>query len=259
MKFLFNSLTAIIRAASPAIFSFVETTLPYTTPMPIALITMTSAGIFFGLKGFGAFLFVYSLEGIGLVATSKLVETIVDFIRSRNTKTFIMIVVLAIAVYVYITILVSLNVKIHTEIEDINFSQALTLICYLPLLAGILNGLGLVKIEYLQTVENTQTVEEKRHQESREDKMKRWMIKNGLNPEQPNNSPQDAPRQERRGKEPGDFKDYVFELLDQYNGELKLTQITELVNKNKRVQFSHDKAKGTWWKYVDEWKRSRGR
>lgn len=257
MKFLFNSLTAVIRAASPAIFSFVETTLPYTTPMPIALITMTSAGVFFGLKGLGAFLFVYSLEGIGLVATSKLVETIVDFIRSRNTKTFIMIVVLAVAVYVYITILVSLNVKIHTEIKDINFSQALTLICYLPLLAGILNGLGLVKIEYLQTIENTQTVDEKRHQESREDRMKRWMIKHGLNPEQSNNAPHDAPRQDRREKMPGDFKEYVFKLLDESGGNMKLTEITERVNRDKRVGFKHSDAKGTWFKYVDEWKRTR--
>ncbi len=259
MKFLFNSLTDIIRAASPSIFSFVEITLPYTTPMPIALITMASAGLFFGLKGLGAFLFVYSLEGIGLVATSKLTESIVEFIRSRNRKTFVMIVVLAVAVWVYITILVSLNVKIHTEYTDVNFSQALTLICYLPLLAGILNGLGMVKIEYLQTVEKQETIEERRHQETRTDRNTRWMLKNGVNPNSPQQSQNDAPRHERRDKEPGDFKEYVFELLNQYNGELKLTQITELVNKNKRVQFIHEKAKGTWWKYVDEWKRSHGR
>lgn len=250
MKQLFQGLTEIIHAASPSIFSFVETTLPYTTPMPIALISAASATTFFGLHGFGAFLFVYSLEGIGLVSTSKLVETIVDFIRGRNAKTFIMIVTLIIAVAVYITILVSLNVKIHTEIVDDNFAQALTLICYLPLIAGVLNGLGLVKIEHLDSVNKNREIEEKHYQEKREDRKEYQRMKMGFVPGE------DKPKEKRPNeKMPGDYKDYVFWLLDQYGPGMPLTEITRRVNKDKRVEFTHEQAKGTWFKYVQQWKR----
>lgn len=253
MKFIFNSLTDVIRAASPSIFSFIETTLPYSTPMPIALISSSSAATFFGLKGLGLFLFVYSLEGIGLIATTKLVEAIVDFVRGRNMKTLIIIAVLIIAVYAYITILVSLNVKMHTEYTDENFSQALTLICYLPLIAGVLNGLGLLKIEYINTVKEAKELEERRHQESREDRNRRWELKHGVRTYPADTDSPNVPHQPKQ-KMPGDFRDYVFELLDQY-GELPLTEITKLVNKNKRTNFVHANAKGTWYKYVQEWKR----
>lgn len=250
MKQLFQGLTEIIRAASPSIFSFVETTLPYTTPAPIALISAASAASFFGLKGFGAFLFVYSLEGIGLVSTSKLVETVVDFIRGRNLKTLIMIFSLLTVVIVYITILVSLNVKIHTEITDENFSQALTLICYLPLIAGVLNGLSLVKLDFLEDKKKKEEIEETHYQQRRGDSMEIKRLKLGLAPGE--NKPKEK---KSNDKMPGDYKDYVFELLDQYGPGLPLTEITRLVNRDKRVNFIHADAKGTWFKYVQAWKR----
>ena len=259
MKYLFNNMTDIIRAASPSIFAFIETTLPYSTPSPIAIITMTSAGTFFGLKGFGAFLFVYSLEGIGLVATSKLVETIVEFIRGRNLKTAIMIAVLVVVVYFYITILVSLNVKIHTEYEDVNFSQALTLICYLPLIAGVLNGLGQVKNDYLRSQQELKELEERRHQEKRHDTLEMRRLRY----QQTTPLPQTPDTRKSSTKTAGDYKEYVFELLENHSSELldkdgniSLTKITARVNKDKRVQFEHADVKGTWYKYVQTWKSS---
>lgn len=255
MKQFFDSLTTIIRAASPSIFAFIETTLPYTTPTPIALISSASAASFFGLKGFGAFLFVYSLEGIGLISTSKLVEHVVIFIRSRNVKTAITIAVLAVTVIVYITILVSLNVKIHNEFTDSNFKQALTLICYLPLIAGVLNGLALVKIEDTESAEHKQKIAEQHYQESRSDKLKLKALDKGVNLFQSTTAP--APEAYKpKGKTPGDYREYVFELLDKH-GELPLTEITAMVNKNKRVEFVHADVKGTWFKYVQIWKRGR--
>jgi hypothetical protein len=52
---------------------------------------------------------------------------------------------------------------------------------------------------------------------------------------------------------PGDYRDYVLELLNE-NGELPLTEITFRVNRDNRVNFSHTKAKGTWYKYLKIWK-----
>ena len=254
MKYFFQGLTDIIRAASPSIFTFVETTLPYTTPTPIALISAASATSFFGLTGFGAFLFVYSLEGIGLISTSKLVEHVVIFIRSRNVKTAITIAVLAITVIVYITILVSLNVKIHNEYTESNFRQALTLICYLPLVAGVLNGLSLVKIEDINATESQKSLKEQHYQQTREDKLKLKALDKGVNLFQSTTATPDV-QSHKKTKMPGDYRDYVFELLDQ-NREMPLTEITAMVNKNKRVEFVHADVKGTWYKYVQIWKRS---
>lgn len=251
MKNFFLSLTGAIQAFSPALFSFVETTLPYTTPTPIAIITSNSAATYFGLKGLGAFLFVYSLEAIGLIATSKLVETIVDFIKGRNIKTLIMILVLALAVYAYITILVSINVKIHTEITDPGFSQALTLICYLPLIAGILNGLSLVKLEYVNTMSEKKQLDEQHYQEKREDRKQERILRYQATAPAINSQVRGS-----KTKQAGDYKEYVFKLLDQY-GDMSLTEITKAVNKNKRVDFVHADVKGTWYKYVQQWKQSK--
>lgn len=249
IKDLFQNITEAIRAISPSIFSFLETTMPYTTPMPIALISASSVATFFGLKGAGAFLFVYSLEAIGLVSTSKLVETIVEFVKGRNIKTLIVIVVLSAVVYAYITILVSLNVKIHKDFTDKDFTQALTLICYLPLIAGTLNGLGLMKIEYLNSITEKNSLEEKRHQEARQDKKELKAMKYQYQ------SPANPVEVRVRGKMPGDYKDYVFELLNEY-GDMPLTEITTAINQNKGENFIHSEVKGTWYKYVQSWKKS---
>ena len=258
MKTFFLTLTGTVRAASPAIFAFIETTLPYSTPFPIATITMASAGQFFGLKGFGAFLFVYSLEAIGIIFTSKLVDAIVDFIKARNPKSFLMVLVLFSVVAAYITILVSLNVKIHKEITDADFSTALTLICFLPLIAGVLNGINLVKMDYIDSVEEKKMLDEKHYQEQREDKMKlRTLRYQQIAP-----APQ-APRSSKE-KMPGDYKEYLFSLLDGHvnelldkDGKISLTKITDRINKDKRVEFVHANVKGTWYKFVQEWKSSR--
>jgi hypothetical protein len=261
--------TEAIKAANPSAYSLVETTLPYTTPTPIAVITAASASTYFGLKGFWAFLFVYSLEGIGLVATTKFVESIVVVIRSRNSKNIIMTLVLLAAVVTYIVILVSINVTIHKEFAaDPAFGFALTLICFLPLIAGTLNGVSQIK----ETDRRTQkaiddekerlrleeiALTEKHRLEDKEERFRRYLIKKGFNPDAAQ-SPMNTPPvpQQQRDKMPGDFKEYVFKLLDECSGNIKLTEITERVNKDKRVHFIHGSAKGTWYKYVEEWKRS---
>lgn len=253
IKNIFNSLTLLIKAISPSIYAFLETTLPYSTPMPIATITLSSAGTFFGLNGFPGFLLVYSLEGIGLIATSKLVESIIEFIRGRNTKTLIMIIVLTVVVIIYINILVDLNVKIHTEKIDANYSETLTLLCYLPLIAGILNGLTLVKTNYEKELAENKSIAEIHFQQARADKLELRRLKiQGPNTNTAETSPANKGR-EIREKMAGDYKEYVFELLDQYNGNLSLTEITALVNKNKRVEFIHENVKGTWFKYKKIW------
>ena len=256
MKLFFQSLTEIIRAMSPSIFAFIETTLPYTTPMPIALISSASAATFFGLKGFGAFLFVYSLEGIGLISTSKLVEHVVIFIRSRNVKTAIAIAVLAGTVVVYITILVSLNVKIHKEFTDENFKQALTLICYLPLLAGVLNGLTLVKIEDVNSAEYQNRLKEQHYQETRGDRVKLKPLDKAVNLfEQAIADQTAAPKTPAREKHASDYQDKIVVMLNaEYSKSGRVLSPSGICH---LLKIDVDRNKGHVYRITKRWKEER--
>lgn len=54
---------------------------------------------------------------------------------------------------------------------------------------------------------------------------------------------------------PGNFKSYVFQLLDQNGYNMPLTEITRLVNEAHGVTIPHERAKGTWYKFKQEWQR----
>ena len=269
MKWLFDSLTAILHSAQPSVFAFVETTLPYMTPIPIATISSISANTFFGLSGFPAFAFVYSLEAIGLVATTKLVDMLVEAIRSRNVKSWLVVVVLIITMIAYIRILVSMNVTIHSNYGKTE-AQVLTLICYLPLMAGVLNGVGLMKLQSQSQAQTALSMEETHRQQERADRkefeykkiearkeleVKKMEMQVEIEKARASQSlplplppPQTFPQEVA-----GDYKQVVFDILDQNNGNVGLTDITRLINEAHGTHFVHDKVKGTWFKFKEKW------
>lgn len=138
-----------IEAFGPSIYRILAATLPYATPFPVAWITMRSAESFLGFEPWVAFIFVYGLEGIGIWFTGLFVEAVVDFIKSRNMKTFLLVLIFGAVVAVYVTILVRLNVTLKTSsgMVDPGLSQVITLLCFLPLLTGVGNGYYKLKLE----------------------------------------------------------------------------------------------------------------
>lgn len=274
MKYLFDWLTSVLQAAQPSAFAFVETTLPYSTPLPIALISAASATTFFGLKGTGAFFFVYSLEAIGLVATTRLVESVVDWVRSRNGKSLVVIIVLGLVVFAYVRILVTLNVTMKAATNPA-YSEALTLICYLPMIAGTLNGMGLLKLNARAEQEHRATLEEQHRQEDREDRLRLEREKLQARKElevkkletqveiekaraqQGIVAPQPVAPQTFPVEKAGDYRQAVFDILDQNNGNVGLTDITRLINEVHQTHFIHADVKGTWFKYVQAWHKQR--
>ena len=249
MKIFFDWLTTVFRSAAPSIYSFVEVTLPYITPFPIATISSHSASVFFGLTGFAGFALVYALEGIGLVTTTKLVDTVIEAIRSRNVKSWILVAVLVTTLTVYVTILVNMNVNIHTEYTP-DKAKVLTLLCYLPMIAGVLNGIGLFKLGVEKEVLASRELEEQHYQQQRLDakEIKMAKINAGLQAATP------AGTQSYPNEQPGNYRAVVMEILDHYQGNVSLTEITRLVNTSQGTHFVHDKAKGTWHKYVQAWR-----
>lgn len=283
MKWFFDQLTGVLHAAAPSVYTFIETTLPYTTPIPIATISSTSANTFFGLTGFPAFALVYSLEAIGLVTTTKLVDTVIDAIRSRNWKTWVVVVLLVATLLVYINILVNMNVNIHTDYTPAK-AKVLRLLSFLPMIAGILNGLGLFKLKAEKKEETQAQMDERHRQEQleleekrRKDQMEfeRQRLENErlerqdarrlrvdaqlklaeIQRQQAQPAPTPQPQGERQPVA-SDYKVYVMRLLDLNNGNVPLTEITNMVNQDNNVALTHAAVKGTWYKYVQEWKRN---
>lgn len=159
----FNFLGDALEDFNPAAFRFLSAVLPYATPIPVAWLTADSASTFLNFGPTVSFIFVFCLEGIGLWFTSLLVDAIVEWIRSwRNWRTLVPVLMFLLAVGSYIYLLVNLNVTLEQAKGDTNplLSRVITLLCFLPLITGIGNGYGKLKLE-----QKTNTEKEKVHQE----------------------------------------------------------------------------------------------
>lgn len=240
-------------------YALLPTVLPYSTPLPIAMITAKSAEKFFGLDPAFAGVFVFSLEGLGVWSTTTLIDKFVIWIRTRNPKVRWMWIILSLVVAAYLTILVLLNVVLKGD-NTPAYKAAVTLVCFLPFIAGVLNGFRKVDLQDKDTQIATATLDEKRYQEKRQDRKEarreRLLVKQGIDFRAPTQTQAEQP-QERSQKEkmPGDYKDYVMQLLDETHGQMELAEITKRVNRDKRVQLKHANAKGTWLKFKKEWQR----
>lgn len=173
---------------NPAAFRFLAAVLPYTTPFPVAWLTMRSAESFLDFTPSVAFAFVFGLEGMGLWFTSLFVDSIIDFIRSRNLKTSILVLLFGLVVLGYVYLLVSLNVTLKASSGQANadLERVITLLCFLPLLTGVGNGYYKWKLEQdakqTKNEEKQEAKEEAIRHENNDLKLKKAMLKAGLNP-----------------------------------------------------------------------------
>lgn len=150
---LSDSITKIgmtFEQANPALFRFLAAFLPYSTPIPVAVMTSKNASKFLDFDPWVAFVFVFGLEGMGLWFTSMFVDAIVDWIRSKNWKSFSIVILFGIVVSIYVWILVNLNVTLEVASGEVNttYSKIITLLCFLPLLTGVGNGYYKLKLEH---------------------------------------------------------------------------------------------------------------
>lgn len=254
-RFFQGAADLIDRAGEP-IFSFIAVIVPFIAPFTIAQITATALVVGKILDQNQANQLAFVLEGIGVVGLSGLVIAIDKWIRSKNPKMDSMIYLLGFIDIIYFLFLVFVNVMLDKQNPNITRTQLAikTLICLVPLMAGGIYGYYRIlhkdKIAKVEADKLAETI----RQERRADKQQVRLAKAGVNVLQLTaTQSQSAPRETTR--EAGDFRDYVFELLDQSQGKISLTDITATVNKNKRVHFIHANVKGTWYKYQQAWLR----
>lgn len=205
----FENLGKMFEKFNPAAFRFLAAVLPYSTPFPVAWLTMRSAEAFLGFTPGVAFTFVFGLEGMGLWFTSLFVDSIIDVIRSRNTKTIVLVVLFGLVVVAYVSLLVNLNVTLKATTGESNpaLERVITLLCFLPLLTGVGNGYYKWKLEQndkeVKREELATSTANQIRQEKREDRLKKKMIDKGMNPmvQYQSSTPTPAPAVEKPKKD----------------------------------------------------------
>lgn len=146
----FDYLGDALERFNPSAFRFLAAALPYLTPVPVAWLTAHSSSEFLHFTPTVSFIFVFALEGIGLWFTTLLVDAVVDWVRSRNWKSFVPVVLFVLTVSSYVYLLVNLNVTLESASGNVNpaLSKVITLLCFLPLITGIGNGYYKLKLDY---------------------------------------------------------------------------------------------------------------
>lgn len=140
-----NVVVRIFEGVAKFFYALMPAVLPYSTPLPIAMITANSAETFFGMDPWVAGVFVFSLEGLGVWSTTTFIDKVVEWVRSRNSKVAFTAVLMFFVVATYLTILVLLNVVLKGD-QSSAYKAAVTLVCFLPFVAGVLNGFHKVNL-----------------------------------------------------------------------------------------------------------------
>lgn len=170
---IFEWLGDVFEKFNPSAFRFLAAVLPYMTPLPVAWLTSASSSKFLGFPKEVAFIFVFTLEGIGLWFTALLVDSVVAWVRSRNPKTFSVVALFALVVTIYVALLVNLNVTLEEATGTGNKAHArvITLLCFLPLLTGIGNGYYKLVLEHKTEVEIARDLEIRKREEEKKERM----------------------------------------------------------------------------------------
>lgn len=182
---IFDFLGDALERFNPSAFRFLAASLPYLTPVPVAWLTAHSAARFLNFDPTVAFIFVFSLEGIGLWFTSLLVDSIVDWVRSKNWKALVPVILFACTVASYVYLLVNLNVTLEQASGSSNpiLSKVITLMCFLPLITGVGNGYYKLKLDYKTDLEKSQQRQEElellKMRENNSLELKKFRIKYG--------------------------------------------------------------------------------
>lgn len=187
LAYIFDWVGEVFEHLSPAMFRTLAGLLPYLSPLPVAWLTSHSATRFLGFPPSISVILVIVVEGIGLWVTTEAVDSVVVFVRSRNAKTLLLVMMFLVVIAFYIALLISLNVSLERAVGHVEpiYSWILMLICFLPLITGVMNGYRKVSLETKTEIqiakERQMEIEEKRHQEKRSDRMERFKIRHGVN------------------------------------------------------------------------------
>jgi hypothetical protein len=170
---LFDGVKNAIDHANPSLFSLVATLLPFALPLPVAFMTAHSAKVFFGWDAWAANVLGFGLEGLGLLAWVKLVDSVLDYIKTNNGKITAVIWMYGGVALVYEVLLIFVNAVFAWQ-EGANWDYVIVLVCVclLPALSAMTYGHQRRTVEGQLAQERREQAEqaEKIRQERRQDR-----------------------------------------------------------------------------------------
>lgn len=169
----FDGIKNAVEHANPSLFSLVATLLPFALPLPVAFMTANSAQHFFGWELWSANTLGFGLEGLGLLAWVKLVDAVIDHVRSNNEKVSNIVFMYAVVALVYEIILLFINVILaQQEGADWRYIVVLACVCLLPALSAMVYGhqRQQIEIKLEQERQEKRSEAEKQRQERRQDR-----------------------------------------------------------------------------------------
>lgn len=230
----FDGLAKFFYALLPAV-------LPYSTPLPIAMITASSAETFFNMTPWVAGVFVFSLEGLGVWSTTALIDRVVEWVRSRNPKVAWTVVILFAVVTAYIAILILLNVVLKGD-KSPAYKAAVTLICFLPFIAGVLNGFHKVGLKDQDMVLYNSEEQRKLRAETRDFQLKKLSITSQARNTQTSRGTSTSPRSTSK---PQNLGDEVRKKMDEAYSRGRILSAPDLIS------MGFDKS--TAWRHRNTW------
>jgi hypothetical protein len=177
---LFDGIKNAVDHANPSLFALVATLLPFALPLPVAFMTAHSARIFFSWDPWAANVLGFGLEGLGLLAWVKLVDAVLEHVRSKNTKIANVVLMYAAVALVYELLLVFLNVVLAwKDGADWQYIIVLVCVCLLPALSAMLYGYQKREVEFQLEAEKQQERDEaeRLRQERRQDRKEAQALK----------------------------------------------------------------------------------
>lgn len=261
---LFNKWRVVIESAETPFSKLAIFVLPIITPLVPAVLT----GMHIYQLLLEIFNFIWAvylavglaitvgavLETLGYVGAISFIQNLFNWIRTREESYLVPSLLTLFSYLFYLVAMYQINVKLGEY-----FGTPRIMNNIVGLLAFITVPSSLLAATHLGQKEMLEREDTIRH-ESNDLKLKKHAIKHGINVFQQTTTQtqQDSilSTQEHQHKA-SDYKDFVFELLEQSQGQISLTEITAEVNRKKRVQFNHADVKGTWYKYATQWKSSR--
>lgn len=247
---IIKSIGITFEKANPAVFRTLAAVLPYSTPTPVAWLTMRNAAKFLSFDPWVAFVFVFGLEGMGLWFTSMFVDAVVAWVRSRNWKSFFVVVLLGSVVAAYVYLLVNLNVILDAGNESEVYSRVVTLLCFLPLLTGIGNGYYKLQLDNRDKQEEQTAYERERYEKDEErrkdERIQKAAIKHGINPLVSFQQIVPTPVVEQVERFASDFHEeivsYMNKNLQKYGKEPRVVEIWRNVLEKEGISYNSSKS-----------------
>ena len=177
---LFDGVKNAVDHANPSLFALVATLLPFALPLPVAFMTAHSAKAFFGWDPWAANVLGFGLEGLGLLAWVKLVDSVLDQVRSNNQKVTNVVMLYGVVALVYEILLLFINVVLaRQDGADWRYVVVLSCICLLPALSAMLYGhqRQIVERQLDQERAQAKAEAERQRQERRQDRKEAQELK----------------------------------------------------------------------------------